>query len=284
MKKFDQNGYHVLLVILIIVVVGIVGLVGWRVFGSKRSTQQNTGDEVNTQQPKDQEATQSARWEWNGTKWESSGEAPDCPNPNTFKKSPTDVSKATAVLYPGQNRGGDYKPHGGFRFDGVKNADVMVVAPMDAKLVEASRYIEQGETQILLTFTNDCGISYRFDHLLAVSPAIQAEIDKLPPAKPDDSRTTKFDSPVTVKTGDTIATAVGFKNSGNSSFDFGVYDLRERNKAAQDSAYATKHQDELSQAAYAVCWFDMLPSADASVVKNLPAGDSASGKTSDYCK
>ena len=40
----------------------------------------------------------------------------DCPDPFVFQL-PIDINKATSVLYPGQIRGGDYKAHGGFRFD-----------------------------------------------------------------------------------------------------------------------------------------------------------------------
>lgn len=284
MKKLNQDGYHVLLVVLIIIVIGVIGVVGWRVLGKKNNSSTKTGDEVNTQQPQTETSSENITWEWNGEKWQASGTPPKCPNPLVFKKSPVDVKKATAILYPGQTRGGDYKPHGGFRFDGVKDNKVTVVTPMDAKLVQGSRYIENGEIQILLEFVNDCGIAFRFDHILDVSPALQAAVDSLPAAKQDDSRTTKFTDQVSVKEGDEIASSIGFKNTGNVSVDFGVYDYRQLNSAAQNSSYASKHKDELSQAGYAVCWFDILPSADASLVKNLPGGDSVNGKTSDYCK
>ncbi len=278
--KLNQEGSHILIIILIVAVLGIIGFAGWTVM--KKETKSTNGTNSSAQSA-DQNSAE-VTWSWSGSEWQSSGEAPECPSPLNFEKSPVDVSKATSILYPGQERGGNYKPHGGFRFDGLKNDGVTVVAPMDATLIEGSRYIEQGETQYMLMFTNTCGISYRFDHLLVLSPAMQAEADKLPAAKENDSRTTAFDNPVAVKTGDEIATAVGFKQNSNVGVDFGVYDLRSRNEASKEQSYVSQHQNELSQAAYAVCWFDMLPEADADTVKSLPAGDSAQGKTSDYCK
>ena len=54
----------------------------------------------------------------------------------------------TSILYPGQTRSGDYKPHGGFHFDGPgQGADVQVVAPMTATIYRGSRYLARGEVQ-----------------------------------------------------------------------------------------------------------------------------------------
>ncbi|MEX1052154.1 MAG: hypothetical protein WEC83_02065 [Patescibacteria group bacterium] len=198
-------------------------------------------------------------------------------------QSPVDVSLATAVLYPGQTRGGDYKPHGGFRFDNSQNNDITVTAPYDASVASASRYIEQGEIQYLVEFRTSCGLDFRFDHLKTLSPKLQAMIEQLPAAKADDSRTSAPKSAVDVTAGETIATAVGFATGPNVSVDFGVYDKPFQNKASQDPAWAALHADEKDQAYYAVCWFDLLPEADAAIVKALPAGDGAAGKTSDYC-
>ncbi len=280
LRTLNQEGSHVIVVILIVAVLGIIGFAGWTVMKSETKTTGSTDTSTKSVSQEDSNVT----WSWGGSEWQASGKAPDCPSPLVFEKSPVDVSKATSILYPGQARGGNYKPHGGFRFDGLKNDDVSVVAPMDGALTEGSRYIEQGETQYMLMFTNACGISYRFDHLLTLSPAMQAEVEKLPAAKQDDSRTTRFDNPVSVKLGDEIASSVGFKQTNNASVDFGVYDLRARNEASKDQDYVAMHQNELSQAAYAVCWFDMLQKNDADTVKALPAGDQTSGKTSDYCK
>lgn len=207
-----------------------------------------------------------------------------CPDP--VLQMPVDISQVTAVLYPGQTRGGQYKPHGGFRLDNSMNDRVTVKAPLTAKLVGGSRYIEQNEHQVLLDFQSDCGVNYRFDHLLTLSPKIQAEVDKLPAPKVDDSRTTNFSSPITVTVGDVIATAVGFPQTHNVSFDFGVYDTHQPNAASKDPAYKAAHSDvnNNDQLKYAVCWFDYLSKSDADTLKTLPPGDQNAGKTSDYCK
>jgi hypothetical protein len=197
--------------------------------------------------------------------------------------APVDLSKVRAILYPGQVRGGNYKPHGGFLMSGDSN-DITVAAPMDATVVHGSRYIESGEVQHLLFFINDCGIAYRFDHLLTLSPAMQKLADTLPAAKKDDSRTTNFEKPVKIKKGEAIATAVGFKVTKNIGFDWGVYDLRTMNEASKNAAYASKNGQFSSQAFYAVCWLNWLSPKNSEIAKALPAGDMVNGSKSDYCK
>jgi len=284
-KKLDQRGSHIVVVLIVIVVLAAVGFVGWRVVTKKDTKQNASTSSTPSSDTKIQAETSNVTWEWMGSEWKASGTPPACPKPLALSQSPTDVSKATNILYPGQARGGDYKPHGGFRFDNSINTEITIKIPMDAKLYEGSRYIEGGEAQYLLVFVNPCGLMYRFDHLLTLNDKFQKAVEAtLPVAKPDDSRTTKFDPQISVTAGETVATAVGFSKTKNVAFDFGVYDLRQRNTAAQDSSYVSKHQNELSQVAYGVCWFELLPAKDADIVRSLPAGDSASGKTSDYCK
>lgn len=211
-------------------------------------------------------------WSFNGTTWQSSGTPPACPDPLTIQ-TPVDLTTATAILYPGQTRGGNYKPHGGFRFDVALDNEKTVIAPMDAIVYNGSRYIEQGETQYLFTFINPCGIAYRFDHLLTLSPAMQAIAETLPVAQVDNSATTMIQGK-SVKAGDTIATEIGFRNSRNVSVDFGLYDLRKTNGETNGGPEFGQH---------ALCWLNNLSSADMATVKALPAGDQKSGKTSDYC-
>lgn len=256
--KLNQKGVGHLALMLVIVVVVAVGAVGFYVDKNKNS---NSGSIANS------------------PKLSSS-----CPDP--VLQMPVDVSKVTGVLYPGQTRGSQYKPHGGFRLDGSSNDAVEVKAPIDAKLVDGSRYIEQGEQQILLDFRSECGVNFRFDHLLTLSPKIQAEVDKLPQPKQDDSRTTNFNNQISVKTGEVIATGVGFPKTNNVSFDFGVYDTRQDNAASKNPTYLAAHQQfgDQDQLKHAVCWFDYLPKADADKLRALPGGDQISGKTSDYCK
>lgn len=202
------------------------------------------------------------------TPLQSLGE-PSCPDP-LILQTPVDLNKVTTILYPGQERGGNFKAHGGFRFDGVTDNEVEVKAPMDANFTDASRYIEQGEVQYMLDFQNDCGIRYRFDHLLTLSPKFAGIVEKLPEAKEMDSRTTHIKDGIKVTQGEVIATAVGFKNSNNVSVDFGVYDMRGK--------IFTSPQEN------AVCWFNLLSKEDAKIVRSLPPGDSKSGTQSTLCR
>lgn len=219
-------------------------------------------------------AAASVSWEFDGAAWKSIGTPPACPDP-IIAQSPVDLSLASGILYPGQTRGGDYKPHGGFRFDGKKNDDVTVKAPFDAMLVKASRYTQMGETQHLLHFTAPCGLIYRFDHLLVLTPKFQKIMEALPPPAVDDSRTTVLNTPVAVTSGEVIATAVGFTAGPNVSVDFGLYDLRKTN--------GTSHPTNKEFAPYGLCWLNLLPAADSAKAKTLP-GTSEEGKTSDYCR
>ena len=183
-----------------------------------------------------------------------------------------DLNLVTSILYPGQTRGGNYKPHGGFGLDrpGQSN-NVTVVAPLDGMVYRGARYTENGSQQILIDVLNACGIMYRFDHVLTLSARFQQTAEAWPLSS--DSRTTMTAPGQTVTAGETIATAVG--QSGNVFFDWGVYDLRRRNGSAAP-------EGELSS--YAVCWFDWLSASDAARVRSLPSRDGASGSTSDYCR
>lgn len=216
---------------------------------------------------------------------------PACPNPLQFKL-PADISKATALLYPGQERrgnfegqGGNYKPHGGFRFDNSKYNEITVSSPFDGYVYRGSKFLQEGEIQYTFDIVNPCGIMIRLGHLRELSPAFQAIADKFPAPRDLDSRTERVVPMVKVETGDPIATAVGFKNAaGNTFFDWGVYDMRQANAASKSTAYQQAHADAKELAYYAVCWLDMLSSADETAVRALPAADPVSGKTSDYCK
>ena len=199
---------------------------------------------------------------------------PPCPDP--LLQTPVDLSLVTTILYPGQERGGNFKNHGGFRFDNAKTNDIEVRAAMDGELQDASRYFEQGEIQYLFDFVTPCGIRYRFDHLLTLSPKFAQILENLPQPKEGDSRTTHI-KPISVSQGEVIATAIGFKNNGhgessiNVFVDFGVYDLRGKNIYQNPQPFA-------------VCWFDLLPASDSAKVKSLPSGDSKSGTQSTLCK
>lgn len=219
-------------------------------------------------------------WTFDGSTWQSNKTPPACANPVVIP-SPVDLTLVSSILYPGQYRGGDYKPHGGFRFDNSSYDQITVTVPLDGRVVSASRYIESGEVQYLFDIYSACGIRVRFDHLFSVSPAFQAIADQLPAPKAGDSRTTKLATPVVVRAGDVIGTAVGTPT--NPFVDFGVYDLRQQNSISSDADWAAEHVNEKEMGWYGACWLTMLPTADANIVQSLPAADQASGKTSDYC-
>lgn len=261
----NNRGFSVIEIIMILLVLGVIGAIIWQVISRTADANRTNGSD----------GTSSVVWSFDGQKWQASATPPRCPSP--LLVSPVDVGRATSVLMPGETRGGNYKPHGGFRFDNSKNEDITVKLAIDASVVRASRYIEQGETQYLFDFVSPCGIMLRYDHLLTLSDTFKQIADTLPPAVDGDSRTTNVE-PKPFKAGDVIATAVGFKGTGNVSVDFGVYDLRNFNTAYKDKSYATAHQNEAEQAYFAVCWFDSL-GPDSPAVKAL-----AAGRTSDYCK
>lgn len=189
-----------------------------------------------------------------------------CPDPLVLD-TPVDLDKATSILYPGQVRGGDFKRHGGFRFDNKTNNQVEVTAPIDAVLTSASRYLEMEEVQYLLDFETECGIKFRFDHLLTLVPKIAVEVEKLPSPKPGDSRTTNLSREIHFAKGEVFATAIGLKN--NVFVDFGVY----KTNGIFESPIANP-----------ICWFDLLSKEAAQVVKDLPSADSQNGKESTICK
>ena len=273
--KLNQKGSHILAVVLVIVVVIIIGAVGWKVFGKSEN---QSGSE-------DGSSGEFVEWSFDGSTWAPSGEAPECEEPLAIA-SPMDVSQATSVLYPGQVRGGDFKPHGGIGIDNATNNEMTVKAIRNGYLYQGSRYIEQGTVQYMFDFMDSCGIMYRYDHMATLSPEFQALADQLPEAQVDDSRTTKFEEHPFIKEGAVIATAVGYSQpTVNAFFDLGVYDLRQPNAASQTEVYKTDQgriQDK-QQSFFAVCWFDLLPEPDRTTVNKLPPRNSAEN-TSDYCQ
>ena len=222
----------------------------------------------------------SWEFDYNTKTWSVTGTPPKCPEPLVFP-SPVDVNLASGVLYPGQERSGDYKPHGGFRFDGLANNEVDVYAPMDGKLVEASRHLASGEVQYVLYVINDCGIMYKLDHLREVTQKFNEIFDNIPMGAEGDSRTTRVAPPVFVAKGEHVATKVGIESTKNVFMDFGVYDLRNTNGVD----YGFHDYYNINQyGTHALCWLDFLEESDKNLVRSLPAADFQNGSTSDYCK
>lgn len=117
MKK-SQSGFAPVLLLLVALVIGVAGFVILRAASSK---QPNRAKEA---------PSMGLIWQQAASGWQSTQEPPKCPE-QPMLKAPTDVAKATSVLYPGQPRGGNYKPHGGFRFDTTKDNIITVTAPID---------------------------------------------------------------------------------------------------------------------------------------------------------
>ncbi len=272
----QQNGFSLVLIVIVIVVLGAIGLVGAKVLsGDKKSNDYKASD-----------SSQNSAFIWRQTAngWEAEGTAPDCPA-QPMLKAPADTSKVTAVLYPGQTRG-QYKPHGGLRFDNIKDNTMTVVSPIDGYIIKATRNFAQGttETQYGFDIMSNCGVMIRLGHLQTLTPEMQKIVEKLPAASAD-ARIENVNPPVYIKQGTVMATKVGLPSEQNTFFDWGVYDYRQENAASKSAAYKAAHpMGDLAW--HAVCWLqdDWLPGADQAKLAALPAGDGANGKTSDYCK
>ncbi len=280
----------------ILLISGIAGLVLvllvillFLLFQSNSNTNKNLQPETDnksneatyTPTPTSPNSQNTVMWRLTESGWQASGDAPKCPDPFDLNP-PVDLSEVTSILYPGQTRGGNYKPHGGFRFDNIKNNEAEVTVPMDATVVQGAQFLVDGEIQYTFDFIMPCGIMYRLGHLRVLDPKFQTIADTFPAAQEGDSRTTMVNPPVSVQQGEVIATKIGITKDGNTFVDFGVYDLKSKNEASQNPTWASQHTSDLEQRA--VCWFDLLSTADEATVRSLPAGDPTSGKTSDYCK
>lgn len=288
MNGNSQKGIAHLATFLVVIVVAAIGFVGWRVFGAK-TNKAAVNNQTNSQADSAPASSdvQKVTWMQSENGWTHTGDLPVCPETIPL---PVDINQVTAILYPGQYRGGDYKPHGGFRFDKATSNNVTISAPFDAEVVKGARYSVSGDPQYVFDFIHPCGYMYRLGHLLTLSPKLKAIADKLPVNGEGDSRDTPINPRVQFKAGETIATGTGITKNGsgpggiNVFVDWGVYDLRTKNKASEDPAWAAKpeHSSEIPQ--HALCWFDLLSPADEAKVRALPPADGQSGKTSDYCK
>ncbi|HEU4914829.1 MAG TPA: prepilin-type N-terminal cleavage/methylation domain-containing protein [Candidatus Saccharimonadales bacterium] len=285
-QRLGQNGFHVVELLVALAVVAIIGLIGYRVLGSQKA---DDGAAPNSRTTNGQEVT----WAFNQDKLEwfaQTGTPAECADPFIFDQSPVDLSKLMAIGMPGAYRGYNYKPHGGMRLSDPNSGKIDIVMPTNATLVGLTRYYEgnPAELQYLLTFENDCGIAFRFDHLRTLTPAFQAIAETTPEPKKDDTRTgpnasfkrTKF------KAGDRIATEIGFASTKNFGFDFGVYNYRQRNDISKNQAWANIHNQYQSQEWYGTCWIDHLPGTDAAKARELAfvvINPAKPNIISDYC-
>lgn len=263
--------------IVLLVASLIAGGIWYALSGSKKKT--DTPLQTTVEEQKEDKLI----WQQSASGWQASETPPACPS-QPILKVPTDLNKVTSILYPGQKRGGDYKPHGGFRMDGTSNAAVTVTAPIDGYVVRGSHYIQQGEVQYMFDVMNNCGVMYRVDHMAEVSAKLKKLTETWPAPQVDDSRTQIIQSPVRIDAGEVLATSVGFKKTKNTTFDFGVYDYRSQNEVSKSASYQAAHQQDKELSWHAVCWFDWVSETDEKRIRALPSGDPASGKTSDYCR
>lgn len=246
----------------------------------KQTALLQTLDKVKEDVAKINQANSAVSWEfgYDSKEWSPVGNPPECPEPFTFP-SPFDLQLASGLLYPGQPRGGDYKAHGGARFDGLANNEVEVRAPFDASVFMAARHTQGKEVQYVLYFINDCGMAYKLDHMLELTEKFNTIMESVPLAGDTDTRTTGISPKVFVAKGELIATKVGLL--GNVFVDFGVYDFRKRNGVD----YSGRNIYNVEQfGMHGVCWLAYLEEPDKTLAKSLPGADGASGKTSDYCK
>jgi hypothetical protein len=273
-RSLSQNGSTHIVITVILIVTILAALVF--VFISKNESK-NTNDSPQTND------VQGLVWRQDEDGWKSVQTPPACDD-QPLLSAPTDISKATSVLYPGQTRG-QYKPHGGLRFDNAVDNNVIVEAPFDGYIVKATRNFAEGTTEVQYGFDimNNCGIMTRFGHFNEIPANLQAIANKLPEPSAD-SRIENVNPAVKINKGDIIATKVGLISERNTFFDWGVYDYRQQNEASKSSEYQTAHPQK-EFAWYGVCWLtDWLPAKDTAILASLPAGGGENGKASDYCK
>ncbi len=261
-----------------------------QVGGKQKTVANNTTKTSNTQEPANASETFNENpsdhipskpsivlWHYSENEWKPNGKPPECP-PYIEFQLPVDRKLVSSILYPGQVRGGDFKPHGGFRTDGA-SGPIKVSAPMEGYVVDVARFYDEFGIHYMFDIQNPCGIMYRLGHLGEVPQKLEALFEKQTEIKTGDSRTFEVE-PLFIEMGETIA----INTQQGSGFDWGVYDLRKENTAVQDPLFRKEHADEPAQAYHALCWLDLLPPEDQTFVKSLPAADGISGKNSAYCK
>lgn len=277
MREKSYLGF-IIVIILSSIAIGIF-IITQTIFDSDDEPQQDT-QAVTIEEENNFEFVEWARTD---SGWRPESVAPECEEPFMIQ-TPSNLTDATEVLYPGQDRGDNYKSHGGIRFNEVPTGEVTITAPFDAYLFQASRYLTgAGDVQYLLFFLHPCGIMYRLDHLVELAPRIESALANLPQPLYQDSRTS-FITPLLIEENEVIATKIGIISQNNIFFDFGVNDLRDLNEKAKtdiewfNATYESRHFSH-----YGVCWLDWLSSSeDNEILRALPTG--VEGSLSDYCE
>ncbi len=270
MNKHKQDGFHLSFVAIALFVLFAIGVVGYTVIRRSHKSE--------TVRWKFEEKTQ----QWTV----SQGKAPSCPQPLKFQYSPVDITRASSIGWSGTYRGNSYKVHGGF---GLVQSET-VVMPMDGTLTNINRYYEGNpqELQYLVSFENDCGIMFYFDHLNKLSPQLEEIAKTLPEPKLNDTRSTPDSVPrIQLHAGEQIATETGAHLRNQYGIDFGVVDYRQRNKISSNPEWTKLHQQYQATEWYGACWLDILPDKDVTRAKQLAHVQINTNFTvkqvSDYC-
>lgn len=275
--KSQRGAFH--LIFVLIAILAVFGFVSWRFVSSQKPQSENVADS----EEKNLDSNKKLLWQQSENGWVKLGSVPECPD-QPILRFPTDIQNVTSVLYPGQTRGGNYKPHGGLRFDNNKNSDIKVYAPLDGFLVRGASYLAEGETQYTFDVMNNCGILFRVGHIREIPDNLLSLTKNWPAPQEGDSRTHQINPTVYIKQGELLGVSVGIINDQNTFFDLGIYDYRNENSASKSSDFRSKHSSDKELSWYAVCWLKgWLPASDEQKLLALPAGDPESGKNSDYC-
>lgn len=237
-------------------------------------------------------------YQWWGTwqdGWKKVGSPPPCPADlsTLFTRLPFDMDDVTSIVRPGYlNPHSGYKAHSHVRYS-PSDADgrQVIYAPADGWLYSVARYREAytpGNDQVILSFFTECGVMWGFDHLRdgQLSPVMAAAVANVP-VRDMDTRGT-FITPVRVKAGEVLATAVGATSCDvtrplcippggpNYFVDFGVYDPRQLNEAARSDPSFLADPNGGSYKGIGLCWIDLFPASKAAIEAK------ALGE-SDYC-
>ena len=194
-------------------------------------------------------------------------------------KSPIDLSKAYAILYPGQIRGksiADYKAHGGF----LLKESTEVHVPFDGYVMQGARFLQNGTIQYGFEIVSECGIMMRFGHLYKLPAKFQELAEKMRPAVEMDSRTTDL-RPYAVPSAKESSSRPKSVFPANLA-GLGPIDIRQ-NESAKDSAYRKAHKFRGDTTTMPSVGSTISPQTNSGSRKR-PGGDGKMGKTSDYCK
>ena len=238
--------------------------------GRRATSQNNTqhfGDTTTSILPKDgggnfRTTAGLVTWEYYPDEdiWRSSRTPPPCPKMEF--KSPIDLSKAYAILYPGQIRGksiADYKAHGGF----LLKESTEVHVPFDGYVMQGARFLQNGTIQYGFEIVSECGIMMRFGHLYKLPAKFQELAEKMRPAVEMDSRTTDL-RPYAVPSAKESSSRPKSVFPANLA-DWGPLIFgrtnRQRFRISQGAQIPRRYDN------YALCWLDYLPADEQWVAK-----------------